>query len=225
MVSGLEAMVLERLDLWVKRNKQLPTKIVIYRDGVSEGQYQRVLEEELPLVEKAFEKKYGKKEKWPKIAIIIVGKRHHTRFYPTCKEDADYNPSRDKGSWNPKAGTVVDRAITHKILREFYLQAHQGLQGTARPAHYVVIKDDISFNADVLEQFTHHLCYLFNRATKAVSICPPAYYADLLCTRGRAYLHTTLGENNAIDAAAYSDSGSEWTGGVHPRIRDTTWYV
>lgn len=225
MVHGLEQMVLERLALWQKKNQnRLPTKIVIYRDGVSEGQYQRVLEEELPSFEKAFEKKYGAKNKWPKIAIIIVGKRHHTRFYPTRKEDADYSPQREKGSWNPLPGTVVDRGITGKILHEFYLQAHQGLQGTARPAHYVVIKDEIHFNADALEQFTHSLCYLFNRATKAVSICPPAYYADLLCERGRSYLFSTLAENHASDSSVF-DGSNDWTGGVHARMRETTWYV
>lgn len=224
-VDHLEEMFNERLNVWQKKNQKLPTKIVVYRDGVSEGQYQRVLQEELPSFEKVFEKRYGKKEKWPKVAIIIVGKRHHTRFYPTRKEDADYNPSRDKGSWNPQPGTIVDRGIVGKVIREFYLQAHQGLQGTARPAHYVVIKDDISFTADALEQFTHQLCYLFNRATKAVSICPPAYYADLLCERGRAYLFTTLAENTVSDTSSVASSEAEWTSGVHARLRDTTWYV
>lgn len=42
--------------------------------------------------------------------------------------------------------------------------------------------------ADGLEKLTHDMCYLFGRATKAVSICPPAYYADILCTRHRAYM-------------------------------------
>lgn len=224
MVAALEEMMMERLKLWQKKNQQrLPTKIVVYRDGVSEGQYQSVLQIELPCLEKAFDKMYSAKAKHPKVAIIIVGKRHHTRFYPTKVEDADYNPQKDKGSWNPLPGTVVDRGITNKILREFYLQAHQGLQGTARPAHYVVIKDDISFEADQMEQFTHHLCYLFNRATKAVSICPPAYYADLLCERGRSYLFSALAEDNISDSAAYTGGG--WTGDIHPRLRETTWYV
>jgi len=224
MVDALEEMMMERLKLWQKKNQQrLPTKIVVYRDGVSEGQYQTVLHTELPCLEKAFDKMYGAKAKHPKVAIIIVGKRHHTRFYPTKVEDADYNPQRDKGSWNPLPGTVVDRGITNKILREFYLQAHQGLQGTARPAHYVVIKDDISFEADQMEQFTHHLCYLFNRATKAVSICPPAYYADLLCERGRSYLFSALAEDSNSDSNAFAAGG--WSGGVHPRLSETTWYV
>src|SRR5579859_159579 len=42
--------------------------------------------------------------------------------------------------------------------------------------------------ADALEDLTHNMCYLFGRATKAVSICPAAYYADLVCERARCYL-------------------------------------
>lgn len=224
MVQSLEEMVIERLDLWKKNQEKLPSQIIVYRDGVSEGQYNLVLERELPAFEKAFAKRYGGKEKWPKITIIIVGKRHHTRFYPTRQEDADYNPERSRGSWNPKPGTVVDRGIGNKALREFWLQAHQGLQGTARPAHYVVIKDELSFEADALEKFTHHLCYLFNRATKAVSICPPAYYADLLCERGRAYLFSTMNESEGSESSVFN-AANEWSGGVHERLRETTWYV
>lgn len=218
MVTELKEMVLERLGLWESKNRQLPSKIIIYRDGVSEGQYHQVLEKEMPSFEKAFIERYGKKEKWPKVAVIVVGKRHHTRFYPTRSEDADTR------SMNPLPGTVVDRGIASRVLREFWLQAHQGLQGTARPAHYVVIKDEISFGADALEQFTHRLCYHFNRATKAVSICPPAYYADLLCERGRAYLFSSLAENNVSDAASF-DGATEWSGKIHDNVKETTWYV
>ncbi|KXT00458.1 hypothetical protein AC578_1932 [Pseudocercospora eumusae] len=224
MVQDLKDMVIERLNLWRKKNRGLPNKVVIYRDGVSEGQYKKVLQLELPPFEAAFTELYGSQEKWPKVTIIIVGKRHHTRFYPTREQDADYNPQRQKGSWNPLPGTVVDRGIADKILYEFWLQAHQGLQGTARPAHYVVIKDEIKFEADELQQFTHHLCYLFSRATKAVSICPPAYYADLLCERGRAYLFSVLAESHGSDSSVF-DAGNEWTKDVHPRLAESTWYI
>lgn len=88
MVEGLTAMMGERLDLWVEVNKMLPKKIIIYRDGVSEGQYRLILEQELPAIQAAFTEKYGKREFWPKLSIIVVGKRHHTRFYPTKQQDA-----------------------------------------------------------------------------------------------------------------------------------------
>ncbi|KAK3642877.1 hypothetical protein LTR56_010474 [Elasticomyces elasticus] len=233
MVVGLKEMVVERLKMWQKRNKNgLPNKIILYRDGVSEGQYDHVLNKELPGFYAAFEALYGQEKNWPKLAVIIVGKRHHTRFYPTKREDADVYfdakagpQGRDKGSWNPKNGTIVDRHITGRILREFYLQAHTGLQGTARPAHYVVLKDEIGLEADVLEEFTHGLCYMFTRATKAVSIVPPAYYADLLCERGRQYLFTTLAENQGTGAASFNAAGNEWTGGVHKDLSEVTWYI
>nr|POE74676.1 protein argonaute mel1 [Quercus suber] len=225
MVSGLEEMVKERLNLWLKKNRRYPDKIVLYRDGVSEGQYATVLNEELPSFYAAFKALMGAKNMWPKLTVIIVGKRHHTRFYPTDVKGADVDPRGNRGTYNPKPGTIVDRHIGGRILREFWLQAHAGLQGSARPAHYVVLKDEIGIPADAMEKFTHQLCYLFNRTTKAVSICPPAYYADLLCERGRAYLYTTMGENPGGDAGTYDTLHAEWHQGVHPNLAESTWYI
>lgn len=223
--SILKEMVKERLEVWRKYNKgALPKKILLYRDGVSEGQYTLVLNQELPHFEAAFNDLYGKKANWPKMAVIVVGKRHHTRFYATSEEDTDYNPQRQRGSMNTKPGTVVDRGITGTTYHEFYMQAHQGLQGTARPGHYIVIKDDIGFNANSLEQVTHSLCYLFGRAPKAVSYVPPAYYADILATRGRAYLYNTLQENHAAESTA-GPGEEEWDGKIHPNLRESMFYI
>ncbi|KAF2003697.1 Piwi-domain-containing protein [Amniculicola lignicola CBS 123094] len=215
MVAQLDLMIEERLRTWQKRNGgKLPTKVILYRDGVSEGQYRIVLEQEYPSFVKAFEKLYGAKGKHPKISIIIVGKRHHTRFYPTKAEDADQKTG------NPQPGTVVDRGVTGEKLFDFFLLAHQGLQGTSKPAHYVVIKDENRLGADQLQTLTHNLCYTFARATRAVSICPPAYYADLLCERGRSYLHGVLKGDGAV-----AFSPTEWQRDVHPNLADTMFYL
>ena len=146
MVAQLEEMILERLRLWQKINKGLPDKVIVYRDGVSEGQYPLVLKEEYPAFVKAFEKLYGAQQKHPRISIITVGKRHHTRFYPTKKEDADGKTG------NPLPGTVVDRGVTGERLFDFFLLAHQGLQGTSKPCHYVVLKDENKLGADQLQK-------------------------------------------------------------------------
>ena len=104
MVSTLNEMMQERLMLWIKKNKRDPDKILIYRDGVSEGQYQSVLENELTQIRAACKEVYGAR-RLPQITIVVVGKRHHTRFYPTDARQADY-----KG--NPLPGTMVDRGVT-----------------------------------------------------------------------------------------------------------------
>lgn len=80
----------------------------MYRNGVSEGQYDTVLQEELPTIRKACEKIYpatSTKNEIPRISIVVVGKRHNTRFHPTKEADADR-------SSNPQNGTVVDRGVT-----------------------------------------------------------------------------------------------------------------
>ncbi|KAI9888112.1 MAG: hypothetical protein M1823_000047 [Watsoniomyces obsoletus] len=223
MVGELAQMMVERLRAYQKNNMQaLPQNIVVYRDGVSEGQYQIVLNEESPAIDKAIAEVYGPKVAKPKVSIIIVGKRHHTRFYPTTENDMDIK------SGNPKNGTVVDRGVTSERHWDFFLQAHTGLQGTARPAHYVVVQDRIGLGADGLEQMTHNLCYLFGRATKAVSICPPAYYADLLCERARCYLYETFNDNDAATntgSTVFDVTTARWTSGVHVDLRDSMFYI
>ncbi|CAO2655718.1 Nn.00g045210.m01.CDS01 [Neocucurbitaria sp. VM-36] len=215
MVAELEEMIIERLKLWSKRNRgTLPNKVIVYRDGVSEGQYRIVLAEEYPAFKKAFDKLYGAESKHPKISIVMVGKRHHTRFYPTKEEDTDGKTG------NPKPGTIVDRGVTGEKIFDFFLLAHQGLQGTSKPAHYVVLKDDNKFGADQLQSLTHSLCYTFARATRSVSICPPAYYADLLCERGRSYLQGVLKGDGAV---AFSDS--EWHRDVNPALMESMYYL
>ena len=59
----------------------------------------------------------------------------------------------------------------------------------------MVIHDEMKLGADQIHDITHNLCYLYARATKAVSLCPPAYYADHLAERGQCYLHSYLNAN------------------------------
>ncbi|KAJ5560594.1 hypothetical protein N7513_002993 [Penicillium frequentans] len=140
MIQDLDALMQSRLKLWAKFNKnKYPENIVVYRDGVSEGQYDLVIEKELPLLKRACEAVYPASETkrgLPAMSIIIVGKRHNTRFYPTTDADADR-------SANPMPGTVVDRGISESKHWDFFLQAHSALQGTARPAHYFTVWDEI----------------------------------------------------------------------------------
>lgn len=243
-VDDLTEMFKSRLDLWKTRGKHtvLPENILIYRDGVSEGQYDMVLSQELPQLRRACEQVYpppDTKRGLPRFTIIICGKRHKTRFYPTTEQNCDRS-----GNTNP--GTVVDRGVTEARNWDFFLQAHAALQGTARPCHYYIVHDEIfrqiyaksippQFQniADVVEDLTHNMCYLFGRATKAVSLCPPAYYADLACERARCYLASLF--DTPSPSAAPSVTGLSTTEGrwqpstndvqIHPKLKDTMFYV
>lgn len=91
---------------------------------------------------------------------------------------------------------MVDTGVTEARNWDFFLQSHHALQGTARPAHYFVLLNEIFTQefigrhaniSDYLQKLTYDMCYLFGRSTGPVSIPPPVYYADLACERSRCY--------------------------------------
>ncbi|KAL7951866.1 ribonuclease H-like domain-containing protein [Trichoderma barbatum] len=215
-----------RLDTWNKHNGgKYPENIVIYRDGVSESQFSQVLDDELPTIREACRKKYPASQPQPKLTIVVAVKRHQTRFYPTSADDMSK-------SGNTINGTVVDRGVTQARYWDFFMTAHEALQGTARPAHYTILLDEI-FRArfgdkavDELERLTHELCYLFGRATKAVSICPPAYYADIVCERARAHRPEHYGISDTESVSTISGGGAGTAGRqVHVNLRDSMYYI
>ncbi|KAJ8516713.1 hypothetical protein ONZ45_g6006 [Pleurotus djamor] len=228
MLDELRDMLVERLRLFESRNKGLPDRILIFRDGVSEGQYDTVLQEELAQIFEAFQRlgTAGRKVYRPKLSIIICGKRHHARFYPTTSAEASKNG-------NTKPGTVVDRGVTSVFDYDFYLQAHSGLQGQVRPTHYVIIYDENGLGADEIQVGAHDFSYLYARATKAVSLIPAAYYADLACERGRCYINDFLTDDKtSLSGTKKSDRDEErarvfdaakkrWGEGVHSSLRET----
>lgn len=127
-----------------------------------------------------------------KLTFIVVGKRHHARFFPKPETDMINNSSGKYGNANVKPGLVVDQVITNKKYPNFYLQSHNPIKGTGKSAHYVVLKNSMELSLDRIEHITHAFCYNYARATKGVSYCGPAYYADRLCDRGRAYISDWL---------------------------------
>ncbi|XP_073982240.1 protein argonaute-2-like isoform X3 [Rhodnius prolixus] len=179
MICDLEEIVKKQLlEFYNRTNGLKPEKIFFYRDGVSEGQFKKVLDVELQAIRRACKGLGG--EYQPSITFLVVQKRHHTRFFPQAK-DAD---GRNK---NVPAGTVVDTTITHINEIDFYLVSHASIQGTSRPTKYHVLWDDSNMSEDDIEELTYYLCHLFTRCTRAVSYPAPTYYAHLAAFRIRSY--------------------------------------
>ncbi|BFZ54695.1 hypothetical protein PYCC9005_001732 [Savitreella phatthalungensis] len=214
MVTDLADMIVERLTAFRSANSgKLPKRVIVYRDGVSEGQLRIVVNQEIPSFRQAFSRLYGAQANWPKMAMIVVSKRHHTRFYPTSAADAQGK------NVNCAPGTVVDRGVTDSGLNDFFLTAQAGLQGSSRPGRYILVHDEIGLSANDLQQGVFELSHVYVRATKAVSICPPAYYADLLCERARLYQVDQFYEVRG------QQEEPKWNGKIHSRIANSTFYI
>ncbi|KAF5303929.1 hypothetical protein FQA39_LY01714 [Lamprigera yunnana] len=181
IITDLANVVHEHLLFYKKKNNVTPQRIIFFRDGVSEGQFEIVVNKEVRAIYQACAKLEPGKVYKPKITFLVVQKRHHTRFFPTDKRD-----SEDR-NFNVPPGTVVDTEITHPTALDFYLVSHASIQGVARPTKYRKLWDDNDMNEDELEELTYHLCHLFTRCTRSVSYPAPTYYAHLAAARAKVY--------------------------------------
>lgn len=109
MVEKLGSMLESRLIWWKEKYNDLPKNLLIYRDGVSEGQYQLVLDEEMPQIRRACTSIYPPRDhlvQLPKISLVVVGKRHHTRFMRKTKDGGQIDSGNYGKASNPEPGTV-----------------------------------------------------------------------------------------------------------------------
>ncbi|KAL7283289.1 hypothetical protein ACG7TL_002718 [Trametes sanguinea] len=183
IIEDLEAMMMNALRDYrdyqarnVAPNPPPPRNIIFYRDGVSEGEFAQIAEREIPLVKSAFVKSNIPPHLMPKLIFIVVGKRHHVRFFPKNSQQAD-------SSGNCPAGLLVDQQITNPNYTDFYLQSHAGLLGTSRPSHYIILANETTLGVKEVQELTFNLCHTYASATRSVSIPAPVYYADRVCAR------------------------------------------
>ncbi|CEO96269.1 Argonaute linker 2 domain containing protein [Plasmodiophora brassicae] len=206
IIQDLKGMAMNLLKRFYQATRgKKPERILFYRDGVSEGQFDHVLKYELNALREAcneLESGYT-----PKITFVIVQKRHHARFFctPQSSREADR-------SGNVPAGTVVDTAVVHPRQFDFYLVAHGGIQGTSRPTHYHVIFDENGFTPDLLQDLTYRQCYMYARCTRSVSLVPAAYYAHLAAFRAR--FHSKADEYEFQSGSSSDTSSASASSGI-----------
>ncbi len=182
IIADLKDMAKEHFIEFRRFTKCKPEKIIFYRDGVSEGQFEAVRHDEIAALQRACLDLQPDGSYQPKITFIIVQKRHHTRFFPKSERDGV-----GKGR-NVPPGTTVDSVITHNTEHDFYLCSHIAIQGTSRPCHYHVIWDDSDFSADALQSLSYQLCHMFWRCNRSVSYPAPTYYAHRDAAHARMLL-------------------------------------
>ncbi|KAK2643502.1 hypothetical protein Ddye_025265 [Dipteronia dyeriana] len=198
-----------------------PHKIIFYRDGVSEGQFNQVLLHEVDAIRQAcssLEPNYV-----PPITFIVVQKRHHTRLFPSDHQ----NRNTTDRSGNILPGTVVDTKICHPTEFDFYLNSHAGIQGTSRPTHYHVLFDENRFTADELQMLTNNLCYTYARCTRSVSIVPPAYYAHLAAFRARYYIEGDTSDGGSSSGRSGTREGNlsvQLLPGIKENVKDVMFF-
>ncbi|KAF4530187.1 hypothetical protein B566_EDAN001446 [Ephemera danica] len=173
--DALSHNLLKSLFKYQKRNDgNLPSRIIVYRDGVGDGQIPYVQEQEVNLIRARLGEVYG--ESNYQLSVIVVSKRINTRFFT-----ADGR--------NPPPGTVVDSCVTLPERFDFFVVSQNVRQGTVSPTSYNVIFDNSNLGPDKLQRLTYKLTHLYYNWSGTVRVPAPVQYAHKLATLTGQALH------------------------------------
>ncbi|KAG8597458.1 hypothetical protein GDO81_002286 [Engystomops pustulosus] len=168
IVDGLKVCMQAALNAWHACNKALPSRIIIYRDGVGDGQLKTLISYEVEqLVDciKATGKDYS-----PKLSVIVVKKRISSRFFAHLSGRLN----------NPPPGTIVDVEVTRPEWYDFFIISQSVKQGTVSPTHYNVVFDTGALKPDHMQRLTYKLCHLYYNWPGVIRVPAPCQYAHKL---------------------------------------------
>ncbi|KAI9685409.1 MAG: hypothetical protein M1822_004540 [Bathelium mastoideum] len=180
--GNIQAFMSPMITEWCSNlgNGRVPEQLIYFRDGISEGQYLQLLDQEVSDI-KAVLKSFDQRET-TKLTVIVATKRHHIRFFP---DKGDRNAADKNG--NPLPGMLVQTGCTAPFEYDFYLCSHSAIKGTARPVNYHVLLDENKFPPSELFQMIYDHSYQYIRSTTPVSIHPAIYYAHIAAKRAAAH--------------------------------------
>ncbi|XP_006833803.1 PREDICTED: piwi-like protein 4 [Chrysochloris asiatica] len=164
----LKVFMIGALNRWYKYNHDLPARIIVYRNGVGDGQLKTLIEYEVPqLLSSVAESSSNASSK---LSVIVVRKKCMPRFFMEMNHAVQ----------NPPLGTVVDSEATRPDWYDFYLISQVAHQGTVNPTYYNVIYDDNGLMPDHMQRLTFKLCHLYYNWSGLISIPAPCQYAHKL---------------------------------------------
>ncbi|XP_029717566.1 protein aubergine-like [Aedes albopictus] len=165
----------------------LPDRIIVYRDGVGDGQLKHVYEHEVNSIKDNLLLACKAQPNSPKLTFFVVNKRINTRLFHQKR--------------NPVPGTIVDDVITLPERNDFYLVSQSVRQGTVSPTSYNILKDESGLSADKLQLYTFKQTHMYYNWSGTVGVPAVCQYAHKLAALAGQYLHQA--PNNLLEKKLY----------------------
>ncbi|KAB1272421.1 Piwi-like protein 4 [Camelus dromedarius] len=173
----LKVFMIGALNKWHKHNHDVPARIIVYRDGVGDGQLKTLMEYEVPQLLSSVTEASSNTS--PRLSVIVVRKKCLSRFLMESGRTVQ----------NPPLGTIVDSEATRPewqvflpspLRYDFYLISQAACRGTVSPTYYNVIYDDNGLKPDHMQRLTFKLCHLYYNWPGLISVPAPCQYAHKL---------------------------------------------
>ncbi|KAK8395790.1 hypothetical protein O3P69_005712 [Scylla paramamosain] len=155
------------LQRYKQENGTHPSRVLVYRDGVGEGQIEYVMDHEIAGIQRCFDEMCETK---PEFAFIIVSKKINTRIFLNNKGRVG----------NPPPGTVVDDVITLPERYDFYLVPQSTNLSTVSPTSFNIITDTTGLKPDYMQRLAFKLTHLYYNWQGTVRVPAPCMFAHKL---------------------------------------------
>lgn len=170
-ISNMKALIGSAWEYFTNFNKVSPGRIIIYREGLSDGQIDSLSRFELQQI-------LGDLPNGVSLAYIIVTRKTNTKIF---NSEGSY-------SSNPAPGTVVDSDIVRPVETisggakryDFYLISQATTHGTVSPAHYHVTYDTTDLGSEGIQKLSYKLCHIYYNWSGTVALPAPIVYAKKL---------------------------------------------
>uniref|UniRef100_A0AAX7UJV0 Piwi-like protein 1 n=1 Tax=Astatotilapia calliptera TaxID=8154 RepID=A0AAX7UJV0_ASTCA len=148
---------------YLRFNGCLPSRIIVYRDGVGDGQLHSVVNYEVFPEPLSFCCS-------PKLSVVVVKKRISSRFFAHINGKVS----------NPPPGTIVDAEVTRPEWYDFYIVSQAVRSGSVSPTHYNVVYDTSGLKPDHMQRLTYKLCHMYYNWQGIIRVPAPCQYAHKL---------------------------------------------
>ena len=176
LANGLQVFMTKALTKFYDKLQVLPSMIMVYRDGVGDGQLDAVKETEIQAILNSFAdlgQNYN-----PSLFFVVVKKRINQRFFEKALDQ--HGASNVLNLGNPPPGTVVDTVVTRSEWFDFFLVSQSVKQGTVTPTHYNVIYNTTKWNLDRIQQWTYMMTHLYYNWPGTIRVPASCQYAHKL---------------------------------------------
>ncbi|XP_023249891.1 piwi-like protein 1 [Seriola lalandi dorsalis] len=168
IMDGLKMALSGALKDYLKFNNCLPSRIIVYRDGVGDGQLHSVVNYEVSQIMDSI-KSMGH-DYSPKLSVVVVKKRISCRFFAHINGKVT----------NPLPGTIVDSDVTRPEWYDFYIVSQAVRTGSVSPTHYNVVYDTSGLKPDHMQRLTYKLCHMYYNWQGIIRVPAPCQYAHKL---------------------------------------------
>uniref|UniRef100_A0AAX7U8Y4 Piwi domain-containing protein n=1 Tax=Astatotilapia calliptera TaxID=8154 RepID=A0AAX7U8Y4_ASTCA len=172
-IGALVASLNQSMSRWFSKcfllfNGCLPSRIIVYRDGVGDGQLHSVVNYEVQQIMDSI-KSMGQDYN-PKLSVVVVKKRISSRFFAHINGKVS----------NPPPGTIVDAEVTRPEWYDFYIVSQAVRSGSVSPTHYNVVYDTSGLKPDHMQRLTYKLCHMYYNWQGIIRVPAPCQYAHKL---------------------------------------------